>query len=46
METTTSFGSAGYGNGQFNNPADVAIESNNNIFVTDSSNNRVQIRSE
>ena len=37
-----SFGSPGTGNGQFNNPADVAVDSNNNIFVTDSSNNRVQ----
>ncbi len=32
---------SGTGNGQFNNPADVAVDSNNNIFVTDSSNNRV-----
>src|SRR5690606_37238085 len=37
-----SFGSPGTRDGQFNNPADVAVDSNGNIFVSDSSNNRIQ----
>jgi DNA-binding beta-propeller fold protein YncE len=36
-------GSAGSGNGQFNAPRDVAVDSGGNIWVTDSNNNRVQI---
>jgi len=36
------FGSAGSGNGQFNTPYGVAIDSAGNIFVADSNNNRIQ----
>ena len=38
----TSWGSSGTGNGQFNDPSDVAIDSSGNVYVTDSDNNRVQ----
>jgi NHL repeat-containing protein len=37
-----TIGSAGNGNGQFNDPEDVAIDSGGNIYVADSGNNRVQ----
>ncbi|MGC1852879.1 MAG: amidase domain-containing protein [Solirubrobacterales bacterium] len=37
-----SFGNAGTGNGQFNHPADVAVDSNGNQWVVDGGNNRVQ----
>ncbi len=36
------FGSSGTGNGQFNHPYGVAIDGNGNLWVTDSSNNRIQ----
>ena len=36
------WGSSGTGDGQFKNLADVALDSSNNVFVTDFSNNRVQ----
>lgn len=35
-------GSTGSGDGQFNYPAGIAIDSNNNIFIADSGNNRIQ----
>jgi len=38
----TQFGSTGSGNGQFQNPGGVAVDSNNNVFVADSGNNRIQ----
>ena len=37
-----SSGSADTGNGEFDTPSGIAIDSSNNIYVTDSSNNRVQ----
>jgi tripartite motif-containing protein 71 len=37
-----SFGSAGTGNGQFNQPADVAIAPDGDIWVADADNDRVQ----
>ena len=33
---------AGSGNGQFNNPPDVAVDASGNVYVTDYFNNRVQ----
>ena len=38
----SQFGSAGTGDGQFNNPSDVDIDSLGNIYVTDTYNNRIQ----
>jgi len=38
----TQFGSAGGGNGQFDNPIGIAVDSSNNVYVTDVSNDRVQ----
>ncbi len=38
-----SFGSLGSGNGQFNNPTELAIGSSNRIYVTDRNNHRIQI---
>ena len=37
-----SFGSHGKGNGQFDNPTDVSIDSLDYIFVADSGNDRIQ----
>ncbi len=37
------FGSKGEGNGQFNEPAGVAVDGAGNIFVADKGNNRVQV---
>src|SRR4051794_21960611 len=46
-KTSTSFsftfGSSGSGNGQFNAPWGVATDPNNNVYVTDTNNQRVQI---
>ncbi len=39
---STSFGSEGTGNGQFNFPRGIAIDANNNIWVADGANHRVQ----
>lgn len=39
---TGSVGSSGSGNGQFNNPSDVAIDTSGNVWVVDENNNRVQ----
>jgi DNA-binding beta-propeller fold protein YncE len=36
------FGSAGSGPGEFNQPANIAIDSADNIYVADSLNHRVQ----
>ena len=38
----TTFGSAGNGPGQFDNPADVAFENDGTMYVSDYDNNRVQ----
>lgn len=38
----SSFGSTGSGNGQFNFPRDIALDSGGNIWVADGSNDRVQ----
>jgi RHS repeat-associated protein len=39
---SSSFGSSGSGNGQLNRPAGSALDSQGNIWVVDSDNNRVQ----
>ncbi len=36
------FGSSGSSNGQFNQPRDVAVDSNGNIYVADRNNHRIQ----
>jgi DNA-binding beta-propeller fold protein YncE len=38
----TKFGSYGSGNGQFNYPRGVAVDSEGNVYVVDNGNNRVQ----
>ncbi len=38
----SSFGSAGFGDGQLNNPAGIAFDSTGNIYVVDGLNNRIQ----
>ncbi|WP_052755587.1 HYR domain-containing protein [Candidatus Nitrosotenuis cloacae] len=40
--TITSFGKAGSGNSQFKLPKDVALDSDGDLFVVDSSNHRIQ----
>ncbi|HET7445372.1 MAG TPA: 6-bladed beta-propeller [Solirubrobacterales bacterium] len=37
-----SFGTAGSGDGQFNLPADLAVDAKNNLWVVDSNNNRLE----
>ena len=39
---SSSFGSAGTGNGQFSHPGDVAIDAKGNLWVIDTTNNRVE----
>ncbi|WP_218250999.1 hypothetical protein [Candidatus Magnetobacterium casense] len=38
----TKWGSSGSGDGQFNNPRDIAVDSSGNVFVTDGENDRLQ----
>jgi DNA-binding beta-propeller fold protein YncE len=40
--SVSSFGAPGSGDGQFNDPRGVAVDSHGNIFVVDSGNNRVE----
>ena len=40
---SSSFGSHGSGNGQFQAPYDVACDSTGNVYVADQSNNRIQV---
>ena len=40
---SSSFGSAGSGNGQFSYPWDVAFDSTGNVYVADSDNHRIQV---
>ena len=42
MSEFTNFGTTGSGDGQFNDPVAVAVDSSFNIFVVDQSNNRIQ----
>jgi hypothetical protein len=39
----TQFGTSGTGNGEFNSPHDLAIDSQDKIFVSDTFNHRVQV---
>ncbi len=39
---STAFGSGGSGNGQFEQPRDVAVDSNGDVWVADTDNNRVE----
>ena len=39
----STYGIAGTGNGQFNNPQGLAVDSSGNVIVADSSNNRLQM---
>ena len=38
----SSFGSIGYGPGQFNHPSDVAVDDDGNVLVADTKNHRIQ----
>ena len=40
---SSSFGSFGSGNGQFQHPYDVAFDSTGNVYVADYNNNRIQV---
>ena len=44
-EFMLKFGSNGEGNGQFNAPTGVAVDSNGNIIVADWGNSRIQVDS-
>ena len=37
------WGSFGKGNGRFDGPAGLSIDKNDNIYVTDKNNNRIQV---
>jgi sugar lactone lactonase YvrE len=39
----TKWGSSGSGEGQFNRPENVAVDSSGNVYVGDTSNNRIQV---
>ena len=41
--TESTFGSKGYGNGEFNSPLGVAVDSKDRIIVADTNNHRIQI---
>ena len=41
MESSSSIGSKGSGNGQFERPHDAAFDSAGNLYVTDAINQRV-----
>jgi sugar lactone lactonase YvrE len=43
---SSAFGAAGTGNGQFNHPADVALDSKGHLWVVDKANNRIEEFSE
>lgn len=38
----TQWGSLGSGNGQFNSPRGMAVDSSGNVYVADTGNNRIQ----
>ncbi len=38
----TVWGTQGSGNGQFNGPKGIAVDSNGNVFVVDQGNNRIE----
>jgi DNA-binding beta-propeller fold protein YncE len=42
-QSNIELGSYGTGNGQFESPAGIAIDSANNVYVVDAGNNRIQI---
>ena len=39
----TQIGTSRSGNGQFENPIEIAIDSGDNLYVVDNENNRVQV---
>jgi DNA-binding beta-propeller fold protein YncE len=39
----TKWGTAGSGNGQFNHPWGLAVDSSGKVFVADTNNNRIQV---
>ena len=39
----STFGSSGSGNGQFQWPCEISIDSTGNVYVTDTDNNRIQV---
>ena len=46
MTFSSSFGSQGSGNGEFQNPWDVAFDSKGNVYVADSDNHRIHVFTE
>lgn len=42
LTATRAIGGAGVGNGQFNNPRNIAFDAQGNMYVADSDNNRIQ----
>jgi tripartite motif-containing protein 71 len=39
---TKKWGTPGFGDGQFNNPTGIAVDSSGNVYVADTENNRIQ----